>query len=450
MKNILKKLGISSWEDWLYATATCLIAIYILSIWVFTLMDIIGKHLDYSSRFILFDANIQFSYLLLLCIVIMYGSVFIWIFMGFASFFYRKKPDKIKTSETIPVVVLIPAHNEEGVIKNILFDLLNQHYKKMEIVVVAHNCTDKTAEIARSVLDSRIHILEFNSIASGKALALNYGLKYIIGNKLGEVIAQFDTDNRFHDPLLFNRALSYFDDQNVDVIQGTLYTSNTYDSLLSFLQEVEYNVFSCISWQGRDALKLPCFLAGTGIFIRTSILEEVDGWSNSLVEDFELFTRLTLRKKKIIYADNVVIYDEKPITWSAVMKQRSRWVKGHLCVTRDNIHKFGNWLDYLYRLSPLAVYAWWISNFIYIYYFLTGQMSVLNVSGVIWVGWSLLFLLFMIATTWKKRGFKRTLVLPIYWLFGFHWMLVSLYALGVRSWEETKTVHHGSENGGEQ
>jgi len=434
-----KKLGIRSAEDAIYALATCIVAIYVFLILGVTIFDVLGKHIAYSSKIVVKALNAQFPWLLLLCIVVMYASVFIWIFMGMASFFYKKKPDHITLYNAKLVSVLIPAHNEEAVVKNILQDILGQSYQNFEIIVIAHNCSDNTVETANSVCDSRIKVLDYHSAESGKALALNYGLQFVHG----DVIAQFDTDNRIKDPLLFNRAMFYFQDNSIDAIQGALSTSNSKESLLTFLQEVEYDVFSCISWQGRDALKLPCFLAGTGIFITTHTIRQVGGWANSLVEDFELFTRLTLKGKKIIYADNVVVYDEKPATWSAIMKQRSRWVKGHLGVTWKNLDHFGNWLDYLYRLSPLSVFAWWVSNFLYIYYFLTGQISTVNINGWFWISWSTLFFMFMVVTTWKKRGFKRVFALPIYWIFGFHWLFVTFYSLGVRSWNDTKTAHFG-------
>ncbi|MCX6737657.1 MAG: glycosyltransferase [Candidatus Parcubacteria bacterium] len=437
--NLGKKFGIRCGEDFLYATATLIMAIYVFLILGITFLDGLGIHIAYSSRLVLKPLDAQFPFLLTFCIIVMYSSVFIWVFMGIASFFYKKKPNKITTSTSTLVSVLIPAHNEEAVVKNILSDLLSQSYQNIEIIVIAHNCDDSTVEMARSIYDQRIKVFDYHTTKSGKALALNYGLQFVHG----QVIAQFDTDNRIPDPLLFNRAMFYFKNSDIDAVQGALSTSNTQESLLTFLQEVEYDVFSCISWQGRDALKLPCFLAGTGIFITTKTIKEVGGWSNSLVEDFELFTRLTLQKKKIIYADNIVVYDEKPSTWTAIMKQRSRWVKGHLGVTWNNLGNFGNWLDYLYRLSPLSVFAWWLSNFLYIYYFLTGQVSLMNVNGWLWIGWSFLFFTFMVATTWRKRGFKRIFALPIYWIFGFHWLFVTFYSLGVHSWEDTKTVHFG-------
>lgn len=434
-----RKLGIFSFEDFIYACATFVLAMYVICIMTMTIFQIAGQSVIFNSRFSLCSLDIQFPFFLILCVILMYLSMFIWIFMGFASTFYRKKVDLEQEDDSTLISVLIPAHNEEDVIESILGDLVAQEYKNLEIIVLAHNCTDSTISRAQSVDDSRIRVLDVKTRKSGKALALNRGLEEV----KGKIIAQFDTDNRIKDKRLFNRAVVYFRDETVDAIQTELSTSNKSASLLTFLQEVEYDTFSSISWRGRDVLHLPCFLAGTGIFIRTKTVKELGGWQNSLVEDFELFTRLTLEKKKIVFADNLVVYDEKPPSWSGIMKQRSRWIKGHLKVTWDNLDKFGNWLDYIYRLTPLAVFAWWASNFLYWFYYLTGQISIFNVTGWIWLGWTFTFFAFLTYNSIKKRGWKRALFLPVYWLFGFHWLWASLYSLGVKSWQETKTTHFG-------
>ena len=184
-------------------------------------------------------------------------------------------------------------------------------------------------------------------------------------------------------------------------------------------------------------------MAGTGGVFRKTDLLEIGGWRNYLVEDFELFTRLSLKKKKIHYADNLVVYDEKPTTWVALFRQRTRWVKGHLQVTWENLANFGNPLDYFYRLSPISVFAWWISTLLYLFYFLTGQLSIWEVGNLLWVSWTAVFQVLLVYALWRKGGFKKVALSPLYWFFGFHWVWVTLLSLRVKSWAQTKTVHVG-------
>ncbi|MHA1703767.1 MAG: glycosyltransferase, partial [Promethearchaeota archaeon] len=139
-----KKLGIFSFEDFMYAGSTFVLAMYVICILVITLFQIAGQSVIFSSRFSLCSLDIQFPFFLIICIVLMYLSMFIWIFMGFASIFYRKKVDLEQEDDSTLISVLIPAHNEEDVIEGILGDLVAQEYKNLEIIVLAHNCTDST------------------------------------------------------------------------------------------------------------------------------------------------------------------------------------------------------------------------------------------------------------------------------------------------------------------
>jgi cellulose synthase/poly-beta-1,6-N-acetylglucosamine synthase-like glycosyltransferase len=205
-------------------------------------------------------------------------------------------------SEDKLISVIIPACNEENVIGNIVSDLVCPSCKNLEILVIAHNCQDGTVNKARMINNEKVKVIEFNTTSSGKALALNEGLT----EARGEIIVQFDADNRIKDPYYLSKLLSYFEkDPELAAVQSRLVASNPKDSLISLLQDTEYEIFSAISWSGRDVLKLPCFLAGTGVALKKETLEELCGWHNSLVEDFELFTRLSLKNKRICYADNL-------------------------------------------------------------------------------------------------------------------------------------------------
>lgn len=428
-------------KDALYFFLTALVSLFVLFIFSGAIYQIITGRILYNPlSFSPIRLNIQFPYFLGVCVFLMYASVIIWLIMGIASLFYKKKSNYMATSENELISIIIPACSEEDVIENILSDLVCQSYKNFEILVIAHNCRDNTVSKARMIQDKRIRVIEFNTRCSGKALALNKALY----EARGEIIFQFDTDNRIKDIDFLRKAIAYFEeDSELIGIQSRLATSNPRASLLSLLQEVEYEAFSAISWAGREVLKLPCFLAGTGIALRKKTLEEVGGWNNSLVEDFELFTRLAIKKKKIRYADNLKVFDEKPITWTSLFKQRSRWIKGHLQVTWKNVESFGNILDYIYRLTPLSVFAWWLSILIYLFYFVTGQFSIWNLGNELWIAWTFFFQILLMITLWKRGGFKKSILLIPQWFFGFHWTLVTILGLGVKSWAQTKTVHNG-------
>lgn len=69
----------------------------------------------------------------------------------FVPFLLRKKRGKRGTPAEHTYAILIAARNEEKVIGHLLDSIRNQKYpgEKITIFVVADNCTDATAEIAR-------------------------------------------------------------------------------------------------------------------------------------------------------------------------------------------------------------------------------------------------------------------------------------------------------------
>lgn len=439
---IRKKLGIAKSKDIFYLTFVLIIGLFVIFIFYATIYQIATKHMFYTSYFHFPILNVQFPYLLILCVLLMYIPMFILLFIGISGIFYKPKPNLKLDFCNRMISVIIPAYNEESVIKNILSDLISQSYTNFEILVIAHNCTDDTAQRAREAGNQKVKIIEYATQNIGKALALNRGLQ----EAAGEVVAQFDADNRIKDPDFLKKAIVYFEDPMIAGIQSEVVASNPNSSWLSLMIDLEGNIFNEISCFGREVLGLNCFMAGTGAILRKKDLLEIGGWNNSLIEDFELSIRYSLKKKKLCYADNLKTYDEKPATWSDLIRQRRRWVKGYLQLFLENLANFGNFIDYIYRLSPLSIFAWWTSTFLYLFYFFTGQISIWSPGSFLWIGLALIFPILLIYILLKSRRYGRKKIFLFcffYWFFEFHWLWAGLTSLTVRSWADTKTVHNG-------
>ncbi len=436
----MKKIGVKSLKDALYFTLIGTIFFFIAFLFYGAIYEMVtGSPLFRPIVIPGLVIDLQFPNLLRLSVFLMYGGSLGIFIMGMAGLFYKEKKDYYgkETTEDRMVSVIVPAHNEENVIENLISDLLRQSYSNFEILVVCHNTTDGTAQIVEKIEDERVRAVKYNSRSSGKALALNRGFE----ESSGEIIVHFDADNRIKDIDFLSKAVAYFNDPKVDGLQTGLNVSNPNGSFLAVLQKIEFELFSMIALAGRERLGLSCILAGTGIGMRRSTIKEMGGWNNSLVEDFELSTRLSFAGKKIVFADNLEIYDEKPTDWSALLKQRSRWFKGHLQVGWDNLHNLGNPFDYLYRMLSFSVMAWWASLFLYIFYIMTGQSSVWDIGNEVWILWTIGFQIMPILLLWKIGGIKKILFFLPQLFFSFHWLVTGIVALKVTSWAQTKTVH---------
>ncbi len=436
---MFRRLGIRSLRDLILFLV---VLVYALSI--FTLMvGAVARDFGFLSfapgtgRPIIFDLTAVTMFLS----AVIFAFAVLWLAFGLLSLGFRSKPLDPATVDihSPSVSILIPAHNEERVVGQLVRDLLGQDYRQLEVLVIAHNCTDGTIESLRSISDPRVRVFELQTRESGKALALNHGLS----RATGEIVAQFDADNRILDPQLVRRAVAYFlTEPHTEVIQCKIETKNESTNLLTRLQAVEYRIFSHLFWGGRNLIKLPCPIGGTGVFFRRGALERVGGWDNELVEDYDMYCKLVVSKTMIAYKPDMVTWDEKPTTWATLLRQRSRWQRGHVGVLAKRWRKWMGLSDMMYLTAPVANAAWYASTVItLLYYTLPWGFSYWYPPAVFWLSlWIAAYATMGLILI--KTGHSRDLrYLPAFYVFGFHWLIAFLLATRVKGWEATKTPH---------
>ena len=277
-----------------------------------------------------------------------------------------KKPRKLE-NKLHRFAVITCARNEEAVIDGLLDSLRQQEYPPecYDIFVVADNCTDDTAEVARR---HGAKVFErFNKSQVGKGFALHWAFDRLWQNYPGryDAVAIFDADNLVAPDFLTktNDALC----SGADVIQGYRDSKNPRDSWVSGCYSLYWiglmRFFHC----ARSNWGLPCQIGGTGFAFKMSAIQPA-GWNTrTLVEDGEFSVQQILAGHKVVPVPDAVFYDEQPSTFSMSLRQRYRWVVGGMqCFRlyfRDALRSFrlkGSWgaLDaalYLILLPVLAI-----------------------------------------------------------------------------------------------
>lgn len=373
--------------------------------------------------------------------IIVYLTMFIslgWIFhLTTGLIFSFKKPEKFKPPNPHqPVVsVLIPARNEEKVVKNLLEDLKKQTYKNWEAIVVAHNCTDQTYEIAASVKDERIKVFKFDG-NYGKPVALNYGAKYV----KGDIVVVFDADARIDNDFL-EKLVPYF--QKYDAVQAYIASSNSKMNILTALADLEWAIFTDSVERSASQLGLFTLLGGTGQAIKYSVLKDVGFWDESiLVEDYDLSLKLIEKRYRIGYAPDVKVYDEKPYKWTLFFKQRARWLRGDFQVLKKYIKKLHKiphvWHILLSHLSVALCYYGYTLTILYML-----GATYYSFYFPFWF-WLWLFNVGIITIrAFLLKGLKGLLMLPLFILFSYYWLVVCWYVPKIKNWKDSKTEHIG-------
>ena len=241
-----------------------------------------------------------------------------------------RKPKQLVAKKNHKFAVVISARNESAVIGQLIHSIKVQNYPSelIDVFVIADNCTDNTADVAREA--GATVFPRFNSEQVGKGYALDYGFNVILSQYADrgyEAYFVFDADNVL-DVNYFREMNKTFD--NGAVASTSYRNSKNYDSnwisagyAVWFLREAKFLN------QARLTLNTSCAISGTGFFISAKVIERNGGWKwHLLTEDIEFSANSILEGERISYTPTAILYDEQPITFRDSWNQRFRWAKG--------------------------------------------------------------------------------------------------------------------------
>ena len=248
------------------------------------------------------------------------------------AWFKKDAPHREPTPHRI--AVLIAARNEQAVIGNLIDSIKTQDYPadKVDIFVVADNCTDLTGTVAGA--HGATVYFRNNTAQVGKGYALQFLLRCI-----DEDFAPYDgylvldADNILS-PNYISEINKTFSD-GYQIVTSYRNSKNYGDNWISagyalwFLREAQYLN------NARMRLGSSCAVSGTGFLFSDGVLEACGGWNFFLLtEDIEFTIDNVVRGEKVGYAAGAVLYDEQPTSFAQSWRQRMRWSKGYLQVFR--------------------------------------------------------------------------------------------------------------------
>ena len=244
-----------------------------------------------------------------------------------AFFGLRRKPEKKNYTPTKKFAMIVAAHNEEVVIGKLIESMLNQNYPRelFDIFVIADNCTDNTAKIARKY---GVYVYErFNTEQKGKGYALEWMFDKIFNmQKKYDAVAIFDADNLVSKNwcrVINSKMLVGF-----KVVQGYIDSKNPNDSWIAASYSIAFWTQNRMYQLARANVGLSNQIGGTGFAIDIDVLKEFGWGATCLTEDLEFSCKLILNGEKVGWAHDAIIYDEKPLTLKQSWVQRRRWMQG--------------------------------------------------------------------------------------------------------------------------
>jgi len=244
-----------------------------------------------------------------------------------AGLFRPRKPPEIDMPEPFALTVVVPAHNEKLTIARCVRSIFAAGCGSIDlrVVVVADNCTDQTASIARS---AGARVLErFDTSRRGKGYALNFAFAALSDTNT-QAFAIVDADTEVERNFLIETAAAFR--SGAAATQCRYLVRNPDSSIRTRLMRLTVAAYNVLRPRGRANLGLSAGLYGNGFALSAETLRAVPYDAYSVVEDLEYHLALLQSGRKVTFLDRTTVYADMPAAGPGVENQRARWEGGRL------------------------------------------------------------------------------------------------------------------------
>ncbi len=224
------------------------------------------------------------------------------------------------------VAVLVPAHNEAQEIGATLKTLLPQLTDQDRLVVIADNCSDETAALARSLGATVVERID--SDRRGKGYALDYGLRFIEVDP-PDVVVMADADCIVY-PGSLDRIARLAAASNRPVQTTYLMEQPANPGPKDAVSALAFMVKNVVRPTGLERLSLHCLLYGTAMAFPWSVIQSAPLASGNIVEDMQLAVDLAMTGHPPVFCAEAKVIGRLPQQKQAAQGQRVRWEHGHL------------------------------------------------------------------------------------------------------------------------
>jgi cellulose synthase/poly-beta-1,6-N-acetylglucosamine synthase-like glycosyltransferase len=225
-----------------------------------------------------------------------------------------------------PIAVLVPAHNESSGILPTLSNIQPQLLPGDRLLVVADNCSDDTATVAKA---KGVEVVERRDPTKlGKGFALDFGVRHLASNP-PEIVVVVDSDCKLADGALDSLALACaMTGRPVQALY--LMTAPVGSEINHQVAEFSWRVKNWLRPLGLRALGLPCQLMGTGMAFPWHVIRSADLASGHIVEDLKLGLDLAVAGHPPVFCPDARVTSEFASSAAGSGTQRKRWEQGHL------------------------------------------------------------------------------------------------------------------------
>lgn len=352
-----------------------------------------------------------------------------------SALFRWQDHDDTQPAQWPTLTILLPVYREPTVIADLAVAMAALDYPSPEIVLMIEADDNET----RAVLDCwpyRVLVVPDGNPRT-KPRAVNYGLLHTSGS----VVVVYDAEDRPAPDQPKRAVARLLADPRCVVVQGVLACDHD-GPLVTRLWALEYSVLFRGVLPFLSRFGLPFLLSGTTQFLRRDALMAVgafDCWN--VTEDCDLAVRLAGAG----YTSSVVLSvtgEESPVTYTAWVKQRSRWIKGWMqtVLVHGLLPRAPRLRDRLALAVQLPVQLVCLASHP------VGMIVAANdphgpLAVLLFTGYALTIAVFMVAARRVGRPMRDALALPMYSFLHTAAMLIAVVELVVCPSRWSKTAH---------
>lgn len=227
------------------------------------------------------------------------------------------------------IAIVVPAHNESLLIADTVAHALALDYPRdaYTVLVIADNCTDDTAELARN---AGARVLERHG-DPGKGQALNEALGLLMQEPWDGFLIM-DADSQLHPGTLC--ALSDALAAGSAAVQIRYGVLNPRESMRTRAMELSTASFNALRPLGKVRLGWSAGINGNGFCLSRDTVSKVPYLAHSIVEDIEYHMLLLQAGIRVDFLDQVWVKAQMPVGGRGSRVQRVRWERGRLITIR--------------------------------------------------------------------------------------------------------------------
>ncbi|MFP5078562.1 glycosyltransferase family 2 protein [Rhizobium sp. YIM 134829] len=251
---------------------------------------------------------------------VMYG-------LEIALSFLRATPP-VHARERPATAIIVPAHDEESGIRDTVLGIRSQMRPGDRLLVVADNCRDRTAAIAR---EAGAEVVErHDDLLRGKGYALDAGIRAMETANLPYVV--FIDADCWLDPDALDELL-HAADRRGGAVQGVnLMIAPAGADIKMRVAELAFRIKNKVRPLGLARMGLGCHLTGSAMAVPFPLIRQATVANGNLVEDMKLGLDLAAMGRLPTFCESARVFSYFPHTKRGTATQRQRWESGHLAL----------------------------------------------------------------------------------------------------------------------